>query len=146
MSSDATIRSAVDSAKKRYCRIIGKDSDHLAVAMACGEFRALQSSRCSTKELRNYCAENGLSFDTVLEILNLQNDLLDSLSSIGFIKSVKSGLDESEACNSNSLKSKVLSAALCAGFYPQLVYEYKLKFGYLIIFKLYTRYNVGKSY
>jgi hypothetical protein len=133
MSSDASIRSTVDSSKKRYCRIIGKDSDHLAVAMACREFRALQSSRCGTRKLRNYCAENGLSFDTVLEILNLQNDLLDSLASIGFIKSTKSGLDDSEACNANCLKSKVLSAALCAGFYPQLVSEHRIKCSFLIL-------------
>jgi hypothetical protein len=99
----------------------GKDSDHLAIAVACQEFRGFQSRRCGTKELRSYCSDNGLIFDTLLEILNLQNDLLDALSSIGLIKSAKSGLDLDEPCNANSLKPKVLSASLCAGFYPQLV-------------------------
>jgi ATP-dependent RNA helicase DHX57 len=119
-SSDPEIRSKVDEAKRRYCKSIGTNSDQLAISEACREFMSLQISKAGQSELRKHCFLNGLSYDTIIEIITLQKDLLQNLASLGFIPSVQDGLDESSTCNRNCRKSKVLSAAICAGFYPQL--------------------------
>ena len=70
--------------------------------------------------LRKYCKENGISYDKITEIVSLQQDLMQSLIDLGFLSSVKDGLSEVSSCNNNSRKTEILTAALCAGFYPQL--------------------------
>merc|ERR1711968_50097 len=80
----------------------------------------MQKRRTGQSELRKYCFRNGLSFDTITEIVALQKDLLQNLSSLGFVSSVQDAISETSICNQNCRKTKILSAAICAGFYPQL--------------------------
>lgn len=73
----------------------GFPSDHLVLIKAVAEYE-------SSRNKRKYCVENGLSADAMSEIVDLRNDLLDSLSSIGLIPSTRLGLELSSALNKYS--------------------------------------------
>ena len=54
------------------------------------------------------------------EIQQLSRDFLRDLANINLIASVQEGASADSPCNVNSKKPKLLSAAVCAGLYPQV--------------------------
>lgn len=56
----------------------------------------------------------------MVEIRTLQKDLLEGLVTIGFLQSYENGLSHSDISNRNLLKPKIVTAAICAGLYPQI--------------------------
>ena len=56
----------------------------------------------------------------MVEIRTLQKDLLEGLVTIGFLQSYENGLSYSDISNRNLLKPKIVTAAICAGLYPQI--------------------------
>ena len=119
-SSDPEVRKKVAEAKKNFAKSAGRLSDHFAVAEACRIFVTMQQHRLGQSHIRKYCSDNGLSFDTMTEIITMQKDLLQGLVDLGFASSVNAAMLETADCNKHCRDSKVLSAAFCAGFYPQI--------------------------
>ena len=56
----------------------------------------------------------------MVEIRTLQKDLLEGLVTIGFLRSYENGLSYSDISNRNLSKPKIVTAAICAGLYPQI--------------------------
>lgn len=56
----------------------------------------------------------------MVEIRTLQKDLLEGLVTIGFLQSYENGLSYADISNRNLLKPKIVTAAICAGLYPQI--------------------------
>ncbi len=90
------------------------NSDHVAMAYALLEF-----NKCSNKKAKmSFCKQYDLSFDRLVEINQLQQDLLRDLVSIGLLSSVDAGLNLGSVENRNCTNTAVLQAILCAGLYP----------------------------
>ena len=117
-ASEPEARNAVDAARARLLKSCSPScrSDHLLLVEALRGFEACSGA----SERRRYCRDNALSFDRVQEILQLQSELLDGVAALGFVSSSREALNPRAPCNANADKPLVVSAALCAGLYPQL--------------------------
>lgn len=119
-AAEPEARARVNAARSAFAKATpGIRSDHLVVVAALEGF-----SDCAGQgEKRRFCKNNALSFDRMQEICQLQSELLEGMVSLGFIDSVREGLQlrpAPSAANANSAQPTVVAAALCAGLYPQL--------------------------
>ena len=64
---------------------------------------------------RRFCRDHMLSFDRMFEIQKLSKDFGGDLANLGLISNVRD-----PRANSNSNRPRVVSAAICAGLYPQV--------------------------
>jgi HrpA-like RNA helicase len=117
-AAEPEARNAVDAARARLLKSCAPScrSDHLLLVEALRGFEACSGA----SERRRYCRDNALSFDRAQEILQLQAELLDGVAALGFVSSSREALNPRAPCNAHADKPLVVSAALCAGLYPQL--------------------------
>ena len=119
-AAEPEARARVNAARSAFAKSSpGIRSDHLVLVAALEGF-----SDCAGQgEKRRFCKNNALSFDRMQEVCQLQSELLEGMVSLGFIDSVREGLQlrpSPSAANANSVQATVVAAALCAGLYPQL--------------------------
>lgn len=69
---------------------------------------------------RQYARANGLSFERMQEIVSERRDLLQNLTQIGFISSVRQGLDLTSFENRNSGSINIVVSVCVAGLYPHI--------------------------
>lgn len=90
------------------------NSDHVAMAYALLEF-----NKCVNRKAKiSFCKQFELSYDRLVEIGQLQQDLLRDLVSMGLLSTVDSGLNLESIENRNCTNTTVIQAILCAGLYP----------------------------
>ncbi|GMF18001.1 unnamed protein product [Phytophthora lilii] len=112
--SDPEMRAKQDALKKE----LGGSwkSDHLLLWKLVERYAPLRGQKMK----RGFCRDIGLSYDTMESILDLKQQYLQQLDSIGFYES--SCIDN---LNENSDAPRIIKAALCAGLYAnvaQVVY------------------------
>mmetsp|Transcript_7426 Transcript_7426/g.7854 ORF Transcript_7426/g.7854 Transcript_7426/m.7854 type:complete len:422 (+) Transcript_7426:1-1266(+) len=136
-SNDSEMTNKINSAKLKFAQICslndgGKKvkSDHLIFAETVRQFRLLNLNRSTNtmEAKKDFCLENGLSFDRMQEILLTQEDYVSALIDIGFLShssedylnpmNSPTSIYEIIQENKNSFDSRVVLSALCAGLYP----------------------------
>eukprot|EP00937_MAST-01D_sp_MAST-1D-sp2_P000724 g724.t1 len=109
-SRDEDVKHEVEINRKKVAARCGK-SDHLVFAEAFAEFR-------DAKDKRKFCNQLGLSIDGMNNVKQLRAEYARELQSIGFLHgSITDG-----AVNVHSGSIRMVSAALCAGLYNNILH------------------------
>ena len=87
-ANDTDGRARSDASRKAFVLAAGAKSDHAGVAEAVRQYSLIRG----TGDQRRFCREHSLSFERMGEIQQQQRDLLDGLSSLGFLRSANEGL------------------------------------------------------
>jgi ATP-dependent RNA helicase DHX57 len=110
MTSDPEIRAKQEQTKKEM--VIGH-SDHLLMWKLMEAYHELKGQ----KNKRTFCKEKGVSFEAMETILDLKDQYLTQLETIGFYetKSVDNHWNE------NAKTPRIIKAALCAGLFANVI-------------------------
>lgn len=109
--SDPELREKQDAFKKE---LNGNwKSDHLLLWKVVDRY---VSSASGQKLKRAFCRDYGLSYDTMENIVDLKNQYLQQLDTVGFYERV-----DAESLNLNSSIPRIIKAALCAGLYSNVI-------------------------
>ena len=109
-------RQAIEAARKKLiARCALARSDHLLFAEAFAKYR-------SAKDKRGFCFEHGLSIDGMANLRQTRGEYARELSSIGFLRGGSLGAAEAAEANVNSDSPRMVSAALCAALYNNVLH------------------------
>lgn len=112
--SDPNLRAKQDALKKK----VGGSwkSDHLLLWKIVEEYARLRGQKLQ----RGFCRDGGLLYDSMESIVELQQQYLQQLATIGFYDATSAN-----QLNENATAPRIIKAALCAGLYAnvaQVVY------------------------
>eukprot|EP00606_Chrysophyceae_sp_TOSAG23-5_P000134 GSChrysophyteH2.ASY1.ANO1.1027.1 assembled CDS len=107
---DQDSRDKLNAIKERFGAEAGGRSDQLVITSVCAAFEKCKGMSAQ----RRFCQDHMLNFNRMTEIAKLARDFLSDLANIGLI-----GQSCDSPCNINIAKPKLVSAAVCAGLYPQ---------------------------
>jgi len=112
---DQESRDKLNAIKERFGAEAGGKSDQLVITAVCEAYERCKGMGAQ----RRFCQDNMLNFNRMMEITKLARDFMSDLANIGLIRNAQEGQSRDSLCNVNVKKPKLVSAAVCAGLYPQ---------------------------
>ncbi|KAH6892142.1 P-loop containing nucleoside triphosphate hydrolase protein [Thelonectria olida] len=108
-----------DAAKEARMRFYKGDGDLLADLEAFKQWDAMMLDRVPQRQIRNFCEDNFLAYNTLSDIANTRTQYYSALAEIGIV-STSEVVSDAHAQGSYTGGSQLLRALVAAAFTPQI--------------------------